>query len=187
MSSPAPDPRDPRPLTGGPLSLDLLNTRWGVAEPHDLLRDRAGYEVWLSSAGLAGRCPADAVSLAATRIAREAIAAAAAGPASPAPEAVAALNEVLDHGRIRRELTAAGPAEAVEVGNPAWLAAWLAADDYLGLLRRNPDRIRSCAHPDCVLFFYDDSQNGRRRWHSMATCGNRAKASRHYARTRGGS
>jgi predicted RNA-binding Zn ribbon-like protein len=33
-----------------------------------------------------------------------------------------------------------------------------------------------------VLFFYDTSKNGTRRWHSMATCGNRTKAARHYAR-----
>lgn len=45
-----------------------------------------------------------------------------------------------------------------------------------------PDRIRRCAHPDCVLFFYDTSKNGTRRWHSMATCGNRTKAARHYAK-----
>lgn len=185
MSSRTPDPRDPRPLTGEPLSLDLLNTRWrGAGEPNDLLKGRAGYEIWLSSAGLADRCPADGVALAATRIAREALALAAAEPAAPSPAALEALNEVLHHGRLRRELTPAGPADTVEVDSPSWLAAWLAADDYLALLRRSPDRIRSCAHPDCILYFFDDSQNGRRRWHSMATCGNRAKAARHYARSK---
>ncbi|WP_377270308.1 CGNR zinc finger domain-containing protein [Peterkaempfera sp. SMS 1(5)a] len=185
MSSRTPDPRDPRPLIGEPLSLDLLNTRWrGTAEPNDLLKDRAGYEIWLSSAGLADRCTADGVSLAATRIAREALAAAAAEPAAPPPAATEELNEVLRHGRLRRELTPQGPADTLEVDSPAWLAAWLAVDDFLTLLRRSPDRIRSCADPDCILFFFDDSQNGRRRWHSMASCGNRAKAARHYARSK---
>ena len=36
----------------------------------------------------------------------------------------------------------------------------------------------------CVLYFYDTSRNGTRRWCSMQGCGGRAKASRHYARTR---
>lgn len=62
--------------------------------------------------------------------------------------------------------------------------AWLAARDYLGLLGSAPDRIRKCASQTCVLHFHDTSRNGTRRWCSMAVCGNRAKASRHYARTR---
>jgi len=37
-------------------------------------------------------------------------------------------------------------------------------------------RIRTCAHPDCTLNFYDDSKNGTRRWCTMSGCGNRAKA-----------
>jgi predicted RNA-binding Zn ribbon-like protein len=52
------------------------------------------------------------------------------------------------------------------------------------LLGTAPDRIRSCAHDSCVLHFFDTSRNGTRRWCSMATCGNRAKASRHYARSK---
>jgi predicted RNA-binding Zn ribbon-like protein len=47
-----------------------------------------------------------------------------------------------------------------------------------------PDRIRVCAHEACVLHFFDTSRNGTRRWCSMAACGNRAKAFRHYARTK---
>jgi predicted RNA-binding Zn ribbon-like protein len=42
--------------------------------------------------------------------------------------------------------------------------------------------IRKCANPDCGLFFYDDSRTGRRRWCSMAVCGNRAKVAAHYRR-----
>jgi predicted RNA-binding Zn ribbon-like protein len=36
-------------------------------------------------------------------------------------------------------------------------------------------RVRLCANPDCGLFFYDDSRTRRRRWCSMAVCGNRHK------------
>ncbi|WP_369640625.1 CGNR zinc finger domain-containing protein, partial [Nocardia sp. JMUB6875] len=75
-----------------------------------------------------------------------------------------------------------GPASTPEVADPARLPGWLAADNLLHLLASTPDRIRQCAHPDCVLFFLDTSKNGTRRWHSMTTCGNRAKATRHYAK-----
>ncbi|MGI5355211.1 CGNR zinc finger domain-containing protein [Streptomyces sp. CA-252508] len=93
------------------------------------------------------------------------------------------LNAVLDHGRIRATLTAEGPGEEPEFADPSWGPAWTAARDYLDLLRTAPDRIRACAHEACVLHFFDTSRNGTRRWCSMAVCGNRAKASRHYART----
>ncbi|MFC3105340.1 CGNR zinc finger domain-containing protein [Salinisphaera aquimarina] len=45
-------------------------------------------------------------------------------------------------------------------------------------------RLKSCEHSGCILFFYDTSKNNARRWCSMATCGNRAKAKAHYARKR---
>lgn len=41
-------------------------------------------------------------------------------------------------------------------------------------------RIRQCRSDRCALWFLDISKSGRRRWCSMATCGNRAKAARHY-------
>jgi predicted RNA-binding Zn ribbon-like protein len=35
--------------------------------------------------------------------------------------------------------------------------------------------LRVCSNAACGLFFYDTSRTGRRRWCSMATCGNRHK------------
>jgi predicted RNA-binding Zn ribbon-like protein len=35
--------------------------------------------------------------------------------------------------------------------------------------------LRLCANPHCGLYFYDDSRTHRRRWCSMAVCGNRSK------------
>jgi predicted RNA-binding Zn ribbon-like protein len=55
------------------------------------------------------------------------------------------------------------------------------AIDACGL---DPDRVRRCANPECVLLFYDTTRSGTRRWHDMASCGNRAKAAAHYERTR---
>ncbi|TGZ09616.1 ABATE domain-containing protein, partial [Streptomyces rhizosphaericola] len=47
---PHPAGADPRPLTGEPLALDLLNTRWVDAEgPRDLLASLDGLALWLGS------------------------------------------------------------------------------------------------------------------------------------------
>src|SRR3954452_22857010 len=45
-------------------------------------------------------------------------------------------------------------------------------------------RVRVCASETCSARFYDRSPAGRRRWCSMRTCGNEAKARRHRARVR---
>jgi predicted RNA-binding Zn ribbon-like protein len=37
-----------------------------------------------------------------------------------------------------------------------------------------------------LLHFYDTTKSGTRRWCSMAVCGNRAKAARHYERAKTG-
>ena len=47
-------------------------------------------------------------------------------------------------------------------------------------------RLRPCANPDCQLFLIDHSKPNSARWCSMAVCGNRMKARRHYQRTRQG-
>lgn len=167
---------DPRPHVGEPLALDLLNTRWISDGPQDLLTDVTGLRIWLTSAGLADRALADERTLEALLAARTAI------HDTVRHGAQGALNDVLDHGRVRRHLTDDGPVDLPDVSDPAWLPGWLAADNLLRLIATAPDRIRQCAHPDCVLYFFDTSKNGTRRWHSMATCGNRTKAARHYAK-----
>ncbi|WP_149548490.1 CGNR zinc finger domain-containing protein [Streptomyces marokkonensis] len=177
-----PDRTDPRPLTGEPLALDLLNTRWGKeAAARDLLTGTDGLAVWLGANGLDTRFTADEATLRHTLRARDALREAVEGTSGEGAEAVDA---VLAHGRIRATLTADGPGERPEFDDASWGPAWLAARDYLRLLDAAPDRIRRCAHEACTLHFFDTSRNGTRRWCSMASCGNRAKASRHYARTK---
>jgi predicted RNA-binding Zn ribbon-like protein len=58
---------------------------------------------------------------------------------------------------------------------------WSAADLLAGPYR---DRVRHCANESCLWLFLDDSKSGNRRWCSMQACGNRAKAHRHYLRTK---
>ena len=45
------------------------------------------------------------------------------------------------------------------------------------------ERVRICGSDTCSARFYDRSPAARRRWCSMALCGNVAKARRHRART----
>jgi predicted RNA-binding Zn ribbon-like protein len=52
------------------------------------------------------------------------------------------------------------------------------------LRRTRPGRLRACENPECALFLIDRSKPNRARWCSMAVCGNRMKARRHYERTR---
>lgn len=58
---------------------------------------------------------------------------------------------------------------------------WSAGDLLAG---NRLDKVKRCANPDCIWLFLDDSRAGKRRWCSMSACGNRAKARRHYHRSR---
>ena len=167
-----------RPLTGEPLALDLVNTRWiERGEPRDIFDEPGALERWLTEHGLPGRAEQVEAPL------REARAALRALLERPGPVAEGRLNDVLARGRVRHAVRDGSVHERPDV-EAAWLPAWASAVAYLDLLRTHPDRIRRCAHPACVLYFYDTSRNGTRRWCSMDGCGSRSKAARHYERTR---
>jgi len=71
------------------------------------------------------------------------------------------------------------------VGDPIDDALARLADPFvLELTEGHPERIKTCASETCDWIFYDSSRTSRRRWCDMATCGNRAKAARHRARTK---
>jgi predicted RNA-binding Zn ribbon-like protein len=71
--------------------------------------------------------------------------------------------------------------DGLELGSPLGAMARLAADL---LVSAEPASIRCCAGPGCGWLFHDTSPNKRRRWCSMESCGNRAKARRHYQKHR---
>jgi predicted RNA-binding Zn ribbon-like protein len=52
------------------------------------------------------------------------------------------------------------------------------------LAKQGPGRLRPCANDECRLFLVDHSKANTARWCSMAVCGNRMKARRHYQRLR---
>ena len=88
-------------------------------------------------------------------------------------------------GVIRRpSITAEGVEWTVDVDKARRLAvrAMLAWD---AVHRGSPGRLRPCANEECALFLIDHSKPNKARWCSMAVCGNRMKARRHYERTRG--
>jgi predicted RNA-binding Zn ribbon-like protein len=66
---------------------------------------------------------------------------------------------------------------------PLWPVVW----DATALLS-SPRRaqVRGCGDRECGWMFLDASRGHTRRWCSMEDCGNRAKARRHYLRTRQG-
>ena len=51
-------------------------------------------------------------------------------------------------------------------------------------VKASPGRLRACANDECQLFLIDRSTANHARWCSMAVCGNRMKARRHYQRSR---
>jgi predicted RNA-binding Zn ribbon-like protein len=180
---------------GGRPSLDLVNTlreRWRrrvetLVTPDDLGR-------WLVRAGvLSAPAPVRPSALAEARELREAIDACVTAlvdgtPSPPAavrridgwlkyagarpalllgPDGVPALGERGEGHSPRRALGAIALDAARMLGDPAERA-----------------RVRVCASDTCSARFYDRSPAGRRRWCSMRTCGNEAKARRHRARVR---
>ncbi len=90
------------------------------------------------------------------------------------------------HDGVRRHpsVTADGLEWTVEV-DEARRPGVLAVLAWDTLRRENPGRLRPCANDECRLFLIDHSKPNKARWCSMAVCGNRMKARRHYERTRG--
>ena len=104
-----------------------------------------------------------------------------------APDAseIAALNERLARARLHRRFSVSPKRISVTWDEPLapdrllWeLAA--AVDDLL--LQHKPGRFRKCAGHECGTLFLDVSKTGRRRWCSMANCGNRNKVQQFRAR-----
>jgi predicted RNA-binding Zn ribbon-like protein len=104
-----------------------------------------------------------------------------------APDAseVAALNERLARARLHRRFSVRPKRISVtwdEPLAPDRLLWELAATVDGLLLQHKPGRFRKCAASDCGTLFLDVSKTGRRRWCSMANCGNRNKVQQFRAR-----
>lgn len=182
------------------LCLDFVNTRFwrGSDVPEETLGAPQDLIAWLRGtvhlpAAVLGAAP-DPADLHAPALAlRETIHrlfdAVARGETPPMAD-LAALNDALAAAPPRGALVPAesGFAWALRQGAvtlPVLLAPvlWSAADL---LAAASAHRICRCANEKCRWLFIDRSKAGTRRWCDMAACGNRAKAQRHYARSKAG-
>jgi predicted RNA-binding Zn ribbon-like protein len=182
---------------GGRPALDLVNTlreRWRrrvetLVSPDDL-------ELWLVRSGVMTTSTDVAVTpevLAEARALREAIDACVTALIEDAPTPPAAVNRIdsflkFAGARPALVLGADGAPELSErgEGHSPRRALGVIALDAARMLGDPAERarVRVCASETCSARFYDRSPAGRRRWCSMRSCGNEAKARRHRARAR---
>jgi predicted RNA-binding Zn ribbon-like protein len=169
----------PRPLSGHP-ALELCNTRagWGEAEPKEYLRTPAHL---LALAKPLGLVTSETVE-----------------PTRAVLDRALALREALYEVALDPRPGAAWDLVAAEAGRAAAAATltpegWrlpatpeqplLAFARAAGeLLTSDQPPVRRCPGGGCGWLFLDS--RGRRRWCTMATCGNRAKVRAHAARVR---
>lgn len=182
----------------GDLRLELCNTRAGrgTPAPREYLVDDRALVVWAVDAGLlvgpAAGPPAGAGRGSATRTAhrlREALYRCALGSGTAADWRLVgrlatrartrAVFEAGPGGRGRWRVTPPGGACEEVWAALAVDAAALAAEDAL---RHPAGTVAACPGGGCGWIVVDP--RGRRRWCSMAVCGNRAKARRYAARAR---
>jgi predicted RNA-binding Zn ribbon-like protein len=182
---------------GGRPALDLVNTlreRWRrrvetLVTPQDLER-------WLVAAGVLTDGAEIAVTpdvLAEARPLREAIDACVTALLADAPLPAADVRQIdgwLKFAGARPALLLGDDGTAVlgerGAGHSPRRALGAIALDAARMLGDPAERarVRVCASETCSARFYDRSPAGRRRWCSMRSCGNEAKARRHRARTR---
>ena len=142
--------------------------------PTDDLADPARARAWLASAGGAGT-EAELQHVLKARDALQAVVRGGAPPAVLAPTlAGASCIPALTDGQITWNLSVP----------PDRRLAVRAVLTWDTLAKNSPGRLRPCANGECQLFLIDHSKAGTARWCSMAVCGNRMKARRHYQRSR---
>ena len=101
--------------------------------------------------------------------------------------ALASVNDVLRSRSVVELVPGEGRVAVARahVGDPLDDALAAVSEPLVALIASgDTDRLRICANDGCAWVFHDTSRKGRRRWCSMASCGNRAKAARHRARRR---
>jgi len=187
------------PVLGGALCLDFINTIDPRLEPprEDFLPTFEALIDWSAFVGAAD--PAEAAALAADAGRAPGQAARVHGRAIELREALfellrpprrtgqrsaalAVVNEELRRALAEAELTPAAShyrlasRPSTELDRVLWPIARSAAQL---LTSAEIDRVRECDGRGCGWLFRDTSKAGRRRWCSMAICGNRAKARRH--------
>jgi predicted RNA-binding Zn ribbon-like protein len=187
----------PFQFVGGALALDFINTvgnRRDIATRRDYLATPADALEWLVAAGLerdrpaAGRLSRGQLrTVAGLRECLYRIFSAVAENRPPTRGDLRRLDRVATAARAARVLTPVGDRfewRWRRMG-PWDRALFHIATDAVDLLLSDTRRlVRRCGDESCGWVFIDQSRGGRRRWCSMADCGNRAKARAHYNRQR---
>ena len=167
---------------GDHIALDMINTvEQGSAGPIDRWQSDADVADWLAFAGIAhapGAAPAGLLGQA--RGLRETIRALVDQRKAQAPLALSALNQALAAGGSHLELAPGDDGGlALSRRYPSQTAAhWLlpVAEAAADLLAHGDfGLVRKCESEACSLWFYDRTRSHKRRWCSMALCGNRHK------------
>jgi predicted RNA-binding Zn ribbon-like protein len=153
------------------LLLDLLNSRPLIdGVEHDELADPEPAAAWTSAHGGTG----DQAELHAVRRARDLLTQATRGSLDPGD-----LAPLLRGVRWTPEVTGGALTWHLECDAGSTLAP-RAVLAWFTVRRDWPGRLRPCGNDECRLFLLDRSNANKRRWCSMAVCGNRLKAQRHY-------
>ena len=155
--------------------LALLNSTPVIdGVPADDLADPVRAQAWLVAAGGLGT-GAELRHVLPVRQALQAVVRGQQPAAVLAPELEGVTSvPAIDGGRVGWTLSVAPDRELAVRAILAWDA----------LARQSPGRLRPCANDECRLFLIDHSKANAARWCSMAVCGNRMKARRHYQRSR---
>lgn len=156
--------------------LDLLNTTPVIdGIVHDGLADSAAAKAWMREHDVADT-KAELAALVEARAALQRVVRGDTGPK--------ALKRYVDDVRLRPVVGADGLDWRLDVDGATGAARAVLAWDALRI--SSPGRLRPCANSECRLFLIDRSKPNTARWCSMAICGNRMKARRHYRRARTG-
>ena len=165
------------------LALDFINSEYGTGdERHDCFADNLSVIAWLETAGLV---PKDTEAPDDLLVEARQLRDAARTVVHAAMKSVAAdltvINKVLQAGRpaIGLQWDENRQRYRVDVCSDTLSAAgllWPIADALVKLVTDDKfEYVRQCKAHNCVLLFHDLSKSHRRRWCSMATCGNRMK------------
>lgn len=159
-------------------ALDLMNT---VAQGAELWHGDGEVLAWLQANGLAGAAAtAPAGLLAAARALRETVRALVLARKEGKPANLGPLNAAMAQAQRRLELVVQ-PGGALQLEQryagdtaPRMLAP-LAEQAAQLLATADFTLVRKCEDDACTLWFLDRTKSHRRRWCSMALCGNRHK------------
>jgi predicted RNA-binding Zn ribbon-like protein len=171
-------------------ALDLLNTVLQVdGAPVDVLQSDDDVARWLVEAGVLATPTPRRGLLKTSRELREVVRELVRRRQAHKRLDLAPLNAFLAQGRREPVLVQDRAGEvrleqrfATDTAEQLLMPIALAAAELLA--NGDFDLVRACESDDCVLHFYDRTKSHRRRWCSMATCGNRAKVQMFRARQR---